>query len=84
MEKKKKINWEKELNYGHYAVAIGFTKDKIIFQDPSSFKRTYLLYEELSKRWHDVDTSGKRYFNHGIAIFGKKSKFNRDEIVHMD
>ena len=81
---KKKVNWEKDWIDGHYVVAIGYTKDKILFEDPSSFERTYLKYDELQKRWHDVDTDGKKYVHHGIAIFGKKPKFNRDEVVHMD
>lgn len=82
--KKRKVNWEKDWIDGHYVVAIGYTKDKVLFEDPSSFKRTYLKYDELEKRWHDVDVNGKKYYHHGIAIFGKKSQFNRDEIVHMD
>lgn len=80
----KKINWEKDWFDGHYVVAIGFTKDKIIFEDPSSFERTYLKYDELNKRWHDIDTNEKKYFHHGIAIFGEKPQFKKDEIIHMD
>ncbi len=82
--KKKKIDWENDWVDGHYVVAIGYTKDKIIFEDPSSFVRTYLKYEELLKRWHDIDQDGKIYFHHAIAVFGKKPRFNRDKIVHMD
>jgi ABC-type bacteriocin/lantibiotic exporter with double-glycine peptidase domain len=82
--KKKKVNWEKDWTDGHYVVAIGYTKDKILFEDPSSFKRTYLEYDELEKRWHDVGTDGKKYFHYGIAIFGKKPQFNKNEVVHMD
>jgi len=82
--KKKKVDWEKDWIDGHYVVAIGYTKDKILFEDLSSFKRDYLKYDELDKRWHDVDTGGKKYFHHGIAIFGKKPQYNRDEVVHMD
>ncbi len=81
---KEKVDWENDWVDGHWVVAIGYTKDKIIFEDPSSFVRVYLKYEELEKRWHDVDTNGKKYFHHGIAIFGKKPKFDRDKIVHME
>ncbi|MBU1445706.1 C39 family peptidase [Patescibacteria group bacterium] len=81
---KKKVDWEKDWTDGHYVVAIGYTKDKILFEDPSSFERDYLKYDELEKRWHDVDANGKKYFHHGIAIFGKKPKFNRDKVIHMD
>lgn len=81
---KENINWEKDWIDGHYVVAIGFTKDKILFEDPSSFERTFLKYDELNERWHDVGTDGKKYVHHGIAIYGKKPQFNRDEVVHMD
>ena len=81
---KKKVDWEKDWIDGHYVVVIGYTKDKILFEDPSSFKRTYLKYDELQKRWHDVDKDGKKYIHHGIAIFGKKPQFKGDEVVHMD
>ena len=81
---KKKINWEKDWIDGHYVVAVGYTKNKILFEDPSSFEKTYLKYNELEKRWHDVDTNGKKYFHYGIAIFWKKSKFNKDDFIHMD
>lgn len=82
--KQKDVVWEKNWVDGHYAVAVGYTEDKMIFEDPYSFERTYLTYDELEKRWHDVDTTGKKYFNYGIAIFGKKPQFKRDTLVHMD
>ncbi|MCF7820550.1 MAG: C39 family peptidase [Candidatus Pacebacteria bacterium] len=80
----KKVVWEKDWVDGHYVVGIGFTKDRVLFEDPSSFERTYLKYNELEKRWHDVDVNGKKYFHHGIAIFGKSFKFEKEKIVHMD
>jgi len=40
---------------GHYAVCIGYDGDKIIFDDPASFHRTYLTEGELLERWHDAD-----------------------------
>ncbi|MFA5106956.1 MAG: cysteine peptidase family C39 domain-containing protein [Patescibacteria group bacterium] len=65
---KKKVNWENDWIDGHYVVAVGYTNDRILFEDPYSFVRTYLKYDELEKRWHDVDTDGKTNFHHGIAI----------------
>jgi len=81
---KKEVDWEKDWADGHYVVAIGYTKDKVLFVDPSSFQYTYLKYNELEKRWHDVDTDGKKYDHYGIAIFGKKPKFKKCKMVHMD
>lgn len=80
----KKTDWKKNWNDGHYVVAIGYTKDKIIFEDPYSFHRTYLKNNELEERWHDIDPNGKKYLNHGIAIFGTNPKFKADKIIHMD
>ena len=44
---------------GHYVVAIGYEgdgtapDDRIIFEDPASFYRTFLTDGELNERWHD-------------------------------
>lgn len=81
---KKKIGWEKDWIDGHYVVAIGYEKDKILFQDPSSFEHTYLKYDELNKRWHDVDTKRKKYYHYGIAVYGKTPKYKPTKLVHMD
>jgi len=81
---KKNPDWRKNWKDGHYAVAIGYTKDRVFFEDPSSFNPTYLNYDELEKRWHDVDKNGKKYFHYGIALFGKKPTFKKDKIIHMD
>ncbi|HNX11037.1 MAG TPA: cysteine peptidase family C39 domain-containing protein [bacterium] len=81
---KKNIDWKKNWSDGHYAVVVGYTKDKIIFEDPAAFNYTYLTYSELADRWHDIDTSGKKYFNFGMAIFGKKPKFKKRKLIHMD
>ena len=79
----KKVNWEKKWKDGHYVVAIGYKKDTILFNDPSSFNITYLKYDELEKRWHDMDVNGKKYYNYGIAIYGKKPKYKK-KIKHMN
>lgn len=81
---KKDVDWSKDWIDGHYVVAVGYTKDKVLFVDPSSFKKTYLTYKELEGRWHDMDTDKKRYFHHGIAIYGKRPKFRGENIIHMD
>ncbi|PKM91510.1 hypothetical protein CVU82_02860 [Candidatus Falkowbacteria bacterium HGW-Falkowbacteria-1] len=82
--KKEDVDWETDWDDGHYVVAAGYTRNKIIFEDPFSFVRTYLTCDELEKRWHDVGVDGKKYFHHGIAIFGEKKKFKRDRLIHMD
>ncbi len=80
----KAVNWENDWEDGHYVVAIGYDDEKVIFEDPSSFERVYLTYDELKKRWHDLDADGKKYINHGIAFYGKKAKFSLKNVSHMD
>lgn len=81
---KKSIDWEKDWNNGHYAVAIGYDAKKIYFEDPSSVVRTYLTYNELEKRWHDVDARGVKYINFGLAVYGKKPGRGPRKPIHMD
>ena len=75
---------KKDWDDGHYVVAIGYDKEKIYFEDPYTFERTFLKFEELKKRWHGGFAKGKKYINHGIAIFGKTPKFNSKKRIHMN
>jgi len=83
--KQNKSGWKNKWSDGHYVIAIGFSNDKIIFEDPATFNHTCLNYSELKERWHDIDNrNGKKYHNLGIAIFGKKPVYERKKIIHMD
>lgn len=81
---KKNMDWEKNWDDGHYVIAIWYDEEKIYFEDPGNFKRTFLFHDEFKKRWHDVGKNGKIYTHHGIAFFWKKHKFVLDEFEHMD
>lgn len=81
--KKKRVNWEKNWNDGHYAVAIGYDDNKIYFEDPYSVARTYLTYDELDERWHDI-IGGRKYLNYGIVAYGKSHGFILQRFIHMD
>jgi len=80
----KKVNWKKDWKDGHYVVAVGYDKKKIYFDDPCSVFTAYLTYDELEKRWHDIDTKRKKYIHFGIAVYGKKPVFNLKKKIHMD
>lgn len=82
--KKVDIDWRNDWEDGYYVTAIGYDKDKIYFKDPSSFERVFLYYNEFKDRWHDVDVNGKKFINHGIAIYGKENTFNLEKIIHLD
>jgi len=71
-------------NSGHYAVAIGYDSNRVIFSDPSSFYRDYLSYTELEGRWHDGDVGDIDYSHMGIVVWGRRPVYMRDKIVHMD
>jgi len=81
---KDSVAWQKDWTDGHYAVAIGYDKTKMYFEDPWTTLRTYLTYKELAKRWHDVDKHGKKYLNFGLAVYGKKSSYDLHKTIHMD
>ena len=67
---------KKDLNHywhaGHYVAAIGYGKDRIIFEDPVCAVRTYLSFEQVNKRWHDIDypTNGhtKKLDHYGLVL----------------
>lgn len=77
------VDWENDWDDGHYVAAIGYDNEKIIFEDPSAFHRTYLSYQELEERWHDKGIDGKEYYHLGIAVYGKDPSPSRDELIHM-
>jgi predicted double-glycine peptidase len=75
-------DYSEEWNHGHYATAIGYSRNKILFSDPSMFNIGYLGYGELMKRWHDRDDD-KKYTRLGIAVYGKTAKFDVNKFVHI-
>lgn len=75
-------DYSKKYKDGHWAVAIGYDKNKIIFEDPYSFERTYLTEKELKERWHSKERKMK-IKNYGIAVYGKIPKYDSKKIIHM-
>jgi ABC-type bacteriocin/lantibiotic exporter with double-glycine peptidase domain len=67
---------------GHWVVAIGHDKRRILFEDPSAFHRTWLADEELRQRWHDMDR-GKRIHQWGCTVL-VKGQFLPGQHLHMD
>lgn len=77
-------DWVKDWKNGHYVVAIGYDDKKIYFEDPWCSERTYLEYNELLERWHDIDVDSEKYIGCGIVIVGKRNKYNLERVVHME
>ena len=67
---------------GHWVVAIGHDKRRILFEDPSAFHRTWLADEELRQRWHDMDR-GRRIRQWGCTVL-VKGRFIPGHHIHMD
>ena len=67
---------------GHWVVAIGYDERRLIFEDPSSFFRTWLGDEELNERWHDVDR-GNRIQRWGCTL-QVCGRYQHDRLDHMD
>jgi predicted double-glycine peptidase len=80
----KNVNWGTDYKDGHFVVAIGYNKDNIFFEDPSSFVRTYLSNDELDDRWHDTNDNNKGIAEHlGIYISDAKPVFKGNQIIKM-
>lgn len=79
-EKSKK--YDRDFHDGHWVVAVGYDRNKIVFEDPYSFEMTFLKNKELKERWHAKE-EGKKITNYGISVFGKKPKYNSKKIIPM-
>ncbi|MBU2053896.1 MAG: C39 family peptidase [Proteobacteria bacterium] len=65
--------WRKDYEDGHYAIVIDHAKGVLLFEDPGSFRRTWLREREFLARWHDIDTrTKKKYERFGMVLLGRK------------
>jgi len=66
-------DWKKDNDDGHYVVVIGHDGYIIIFEDPSSFRRTWMTEEEFIVRWHDIDSRTEEKLDHfAMVLLGKQ------------
>jgi len=76
-------DWKTDYDDGHYAIVLGYQDNIVIFEDPSSFRRTWLTEEEFLARWHDVNPkTGERYDQFAMVLLGKEPV--KKAIEHMD
>ena len=76
-------DWRRDWDDGHYAIVIGLNKDVLLFEDPSTIRRTWLREREFLARWHDVDTkTGEKYEHFGMVLLGKQPA--KLSLEHMD
>ena len=79
-------DWAEDYDDGHYAIVIGHVGSVIIFEDPASFRRTWLTDEEFLVRWHDMHPHTKqRHRCFGIVLLGREPVVSDQEHArHMD
>jgi ABC-type bacteriocin/lantibiotic exporter with double-glycine peptidase domain len=76
-------DWKTDYDDGHYAIVIGYQDHIVIFEDPSSFRRTWLTEEEFLARWHDINPrTGEKYDQFAMVLLGKEPV--RKAVEHMD
>lgn len=82
-----KIPWDQMWDQGHWVVAIGYDENRIIFEDPASFHRTWLPDGELIARWHDLDSvkvkKPKKIIGWGCTLL-VTGVYKNDRMDHMD
>lgn len=60
-------------NEGHYAVVIGYGRNKIILNDPWNGKKFKMSYKDFKERWHD---SHKNHSYYGWLMVLSNEKFD--------
>ncbi len=65
-------DWRDSYDNGHYVVIVGYFDNIIVFEDPASFRKTWLTEEEFLTRWHDRDPETKAKLERfGMVLTGK-------------
>jgi len=66
-------DWRKDYNDGHYAIVIDHACGVLLFEDPASFRRTWLREREFLARWHDMDPRTHEKIEHfAMVLLGKQ------------
>jgi predicted double-glycine peptidase len=76
-------DWKEDNDNGHYVIVIGHHGYIIVFEDPASFRRTWMTEEEFLARWHDVDPRTQERLDHfAMVLLGKQPA--KKVLEHMD
>jgi len=76
-------DWRNNYEDGHYAIVIGHAKGILLFEDPASFRRTWLRDYEFVARWHDLDINRNRKYEQFAMVLLGKEPF-KQTAEHMD
>ncbi|MEN6367631.1 MAG: cysteine peptidase family C39 domain-containing protein [Thermoguttaceae bacterium] len=67
---------------GHYVIAIGASVlGRMICEDPSAYTRTWMTWDELETRWHDIE--GSQPVRFGLEILSRGT-YSPNDMEHMD
>jgi predicted double-glycine peptidase len=78
-------DWKNDEDDGHYVIVIGYYDSIVIFEDPASFRKTWLTEEEFLIRWHDIDPESKTRLEHfAMVLLGKDPAPQHKLMEHMD
>ncbi|MBN2362402.1 MAG: N-formylglutamate amidohydrolase [Deltaproteobacteria bacterium] len=76
-------DWRNNWDDGHYAIVMGYNKDVLFFEDPSSFHTTWLKEQEFLARWHDQDPrTGEKLQRFGMVLRGREPAARK--VAHME
>ena len=77
--------WENDFDDGHYVIVVGYNDSIVVFEDPASFRKTWLTEEEFLIRWHDADPATKSKLEHfAMVLLGKEPSPQHKLMEHMD
>jgi hypothetical protein len=76
------IPYKRDYRDGHYVVAIGYDRWRMFFDDPASYRRTWLSFDDLLDRWHDTDR-GRRIHRWGCFL-DAPPRWHSADALHMD
>ncbi|MBN1188877.1 MAG: C39 family peptidase [Dehalococcoidales bacterium] len=77
-------DWKNDTKDGHYVVVIGHDGSIIIFEDPASFRKTWMTEEEFLVRWHDTDPlTNARLEQFAMVLLGKEPAPQHKLMEHM-
>jgi ABC-type bacteriocin/lantibiotic exporter with double-glycine peptidase domain len=77
--------WKENYDDGHYAIVIGHYGSIIVFNDPASFRTTWMTEKEFLARWHDIDPETNTRLEHfGMVLLGKEPFPQHRMMEHMD
>lgn len=68
---------------GHYAVAIGYDRERIYFMDPSTIANyTFIPNRQFLARWHDGDER-RQIYNAGIVVANSRPAYEKEAFLPM-